>query len=94
MSVIKTTTGFLGSRVVKNPPVKVGDMDFIPGWGRSPGEGNGNPLQDSCLGNPMDRKAWRVTASRVAKSPTRLKRLNNSNKDCSLNKVRSLSGTL
>ena len=44
--------------VVKNPPANVGDVrdtDLIPGWGRSPGEGNGNPLQYSCLENPMDR---------------------------------------
>ena len=42
----------------------------IPGSGRSPGEGNGNPLQDSCLGNPMDRGAWRATVHEVAKSQT------------------------
>ena len=73
MSVVKTTTGFPGGTVVKNPPAKRGDVDFIPGWGRSPGEGNGNPLQYSCLGNPMDIRAWRVTASGVAKSPARLR---------------------
>ena len=44
----------------------------IPGSGRSPGEGNGNPLQYSCLGNPMDRGAWRATVHRVTKSQTRL----------------------
>ena len=47
--------------VVKNPAVKAGDrkdMDLIPTWERSPGGGNGNPLQYSCLGNPMDREAW------------------------------------
>ena len=43
--------------MAKNPPANVGDMSSIPGSGRSPGEGNGNPLQDSCLGNPMDRGA-------------------------------------
>ena len=42
---------------VKNPPANAGDMGLISGWGRSPGEGNGNPLQYSCLGNPMDRGA-------------------------------------
>ena len=73
MSVVKTTTGFPGGTVVKNPPAKLGDVDFIPGWGRSPGEGNGNPLQYSSLGNPTDRRAWRVTARGVAKSPTRLR---------------------
>ena len=44
--------------MVKNLPVKAGDTGLIPGWGRTPGGGNGNPLQYSCLGNPMDREAW------------------------------------
>ena len=48
--------------MVKNPPVNAGgfirDADSIPGLGRYPGEGNGNPLQYSCLENPMDRGAW------------------------------------
>ena len=43
--------------MVKNLPANSGDVGWIPGWGRSPGEGNGNPLQYSCLGNPMDRGA-------------------------------------
>ena len=50
--------------VVKNPPASTGDirdMDSIPGPGRSPGEENGNPLQYSCLGNPMDRGVWQAT---------------------------------
>ena len=50
--------------VVKNLPATAGnarDMGLIPGSGRSPGEGNGNPLQYSCLENPMDRAAWRAT---------------------------------
>ena len=50
--------------VVKNPPANAGDarvMGSIPGMGRFPGEGNGNPLQYSCLGNPMDRGAWWAT---------------------------------
>ena len=46
--------------MVKNPPVNAGDMGSIPDPGRSPGEGNGNPLQYSCLGNPMDRGAWQA----------------------------------
>ena len=61
--------------VVKNPPPnegKTGDRCLIPGWGRSPEEGNGNPLQYSCLENPIDRKAWRVTAHGVIKSWTGL----------------------
>ena len=44
--------------MVKNPPANTGDMGSIPGWGRSPGGGNGSPLQYSCLGNTMDRGAW------------------------------------
>ena len=52
---------FPGSTVVKNPPADAGDVGLIPGWGRSPGDGNGNPLQYSCLENPMDRGAWRAT---------------------------------
>ena len=51
------------------------DTGSIPGSGRSSGGGNGNPLQYSCLRNPMDRGAWRATAHRVAKSWTWLKRL-------------------
>ena len=47
-----------------------GDMDSIPGSGRSPGEGNGNPLQNSCLENPMDRGAWWVRVLRVTQSDT------------------------
>ena len=66
-------TGFPGDTVVKNPPANAGDardMDLIPGSGRSPGGGNGNALQYSCLGNPMDREAWWVTGPRVTKSQT------------------------
>ena len=51
--------GFLGGSVVKNLPASTRDVGSIPGSGRSFGEGNGNPLQYSCLGNPMDRGAWR-----------------------------------
>ena len=57
--------------MVKNPPDNAGDerdMGSIPGSGRSPGEGNGNPLQYSCLGKPMDRGAWWATVHGVAKS--------------------------
>ena len=50
--------GFTGDSVVKNPPVNAG---------RSPGEGNSNPLQDSCLGNPMDRGAWWATVHGVSR---------------------------
>ena len=47
--------GFYGGSEVKNPPASVGDANLIPGPGRSPGEGNDNPLQYSCLENPMDK---------------------------------------
>ena len=51
-------SGFPGGSAVKNLPANEGDMGWIPGSGRSPGEGNGNPLQYSCLENPTDRGAW------------------------------------
>ena len=60
---------------VKNPPANAGDVDLIPGAGRSPGGGHGNPLQYSCLESLMDRGAWPATVHGVAKSWTRLKGL-------------------
>ena len=55
--------------VIKNPPVNAKHIrGQIPGSGRSPGEGNGNPLQYSCLENPMDRGAWRAIVHLIAKS--------------------------
>ena len=64
--------GFPGGAVVKNPPANAGDTGSISGSGRSPGVGNSNPLQDSCLENSMDRGVWRATVHRVAKSQTQL----------------------
>ena len=63
---------FSGSSPVKNLPDNAEDMDSIPGSGKSPGEGNGNPLQwqSQCLGNPMKRGAWWATVYGVAKSQT------------------------
>ena len=58
--------------VVMNLPANAGDMGSIPRLGRSPGDGNGNPLQYSWLENPMDRGAWQTTEHEVAKSGTRL----------------------
>ena len=61
--------------MVKSLPANAGDggdVGSIPGLGRSPGVGNGNPLQDSCLENPMDRRAWWATVHGVAKSWTQL----------------------
>ena len=62
---------FPGGSEVKASAQNAGDLGSIPGSGRSPGEGNGNPLQYSCLENPMDREAWWATVHGVAKSLTR-----------------------
>ena len=62
--------GFPGGLVVKNLPANTGDVGLIPVglmWGRSPGERNGNSLQYSCLGDPMDRRAWWATVHGVGK---------------------------
>ena len=64
--------GFPGGSVVKNMPANAGDAGLIPGLGRSPGGGNGNPLQCSCWDNHMDRGAWQATVDGVAKSWIRL----------------------
>ena len=58
--------GFPGGSVVKNLPVNAGDVGLIPESGRSPGEGNGNPLQCCHLGNSLDRGAWWSTVHEVA----------------------------
>ena len=62
--------GFPGGSVVKNLPANAGNTGSVPGLGRSTREGNGNPLQDSCMENPMDREAWWATAHEVSKSQT------------------------
>ena len=65
--------------MVKNPPANAGgirDVGSIPGSVRSPGRGRGNPLQDSCLENPVDRGTWWATVHNVTKSGTQLKGLN------------------
>ena len=61
--------------VVKNPPADAGDTRdrFVPGSGKSPGEGNSHPLQYSCLGNPMDSGVWRATVHGVTKNQIQLK---------------------
>ena len=69
MDHYKVPQGFPGGSVVKNPPANpdaTGDAGSIPGWGRSPGGGNSNPLQYSCLENPMDRGAWQATVCGAA----------------------------
>ena len=63
---------FPGGSVVKNLPANVGDTGSIPGSGRSPGGGNDNPFQYSCLKNLMDRGAWQATVQRVTKSQRQL----------------------
>ena len=55
---------------VKNPPADAGDAGLIPGSGRSPGAGSGNPLLYSCLGNPTNRGVWQATVHWIAKSQT------------------------
>ena len=64
---MKARRSFPGGSVVKNLPANVADVGLIPGSGRSPGEGNGNPLQYSGLENPMNRGAWQATVHGVAK---------------------------
>ena len=61
-----------GGSDCKESACKAGDPDSVPGLRRAPGEGNGNPLQYSCLGNSMDRRAWLITVQRVAKSQIQL----------------------
>ena len=67
--------GFPSGSVVKNPPANAGDAEdtgSVPGLGRSPGEGNGNPLYYTCLKNPIDRGAWQATLHGVTKNRTQL----------------------
>ena len=75
LRLLITHTAFPGGSVVKSPPANSRDTGYsssIAGSRRSPGEGNGNPLQHSCLENPVDRGPWRVTVHGVTKSQTRL----------------------
>jgi len=66
-SVLSCILGFPGGSVVKNLPANAGDLGLIPGSQRSPGEGHGNPLQYSCLGNPHGQRSLATTAHGVAK---------------------------
>ena len=68
--LVYTVLGFSGGSEVKVSVCNTGDPGSIPGLGRSPGEENGNPLQDSCPENPMNREAWWATVHGVAKSGT------------------------
>ena len=69
-SNILLKVGFPGGSVGKEHTCNAGDAYSVSGWGRSPGEGNVNPLQYSCLGNPMDRGVWQATAHGVTVSDT------------------------
>ena len=71
-SILTQALGFPAGSEVKASPRNAGDLGSIPGSGRSPGERNGNPLQYSCLENPMDGGAWWATALGVARSRTSL----------------------
>ena len=66
-----------GSSAGKESPCNAGDVGSIPGLGRSPSRGHGNPLQYSCLENYMGREAWQVTAHGVSKELERTQQLNN-----------------
>ena len=66
----KEDMGFPCSSVGKEPACNAGDQSSIPGLGRSPGEGNDNPFQYFCLGNPMDRGAWRAIVMKSPESET------------------------
>ena len=69
---VSINVGFPGGSDGKESACNAGDLSSIPGLGRSPGEGNGNPLQYSCLENPMDRGAWKATVHAVTNSQTQL----------------------
>ena len=71
----RANKGFPGGSAVKNLPADARDTGSIPGWGRSPGGGNDNPLQYSCMKSSMERGAWQATVHGVTKSQTRLKGL-------------------
>ena len=84
--------------MVKNPPANaedIRDVVSVPGLGRSPGGGHGNPLRYSCLENFMDRGAWQATVHRVTKSQTQLKQISTHahtwmNRLVSINNLRSI----
>ena len=67
--------------MVKNLPANAGDVSLIPALGKSPGEGNGNLFQYSCLENPMDREAWLATVHGVTKELDTTEQLNNRNRN-------------
>ena len=68
IQTLKAILGFPGGSAINNQPANAGDVGLILALGSSPGEGNGNPVQYSCLENPLDRGAWQATVHRVAES--------------------------
>ena len=70
--IVYHNRGFPGGSMINDLPANAEDVGSIPGFGRSPGGGDGNPLQYSCLESPMDGGAWRATVHGVAESRTRL----------------------
>ena len=73
VTIVKSSLDFPGGSDSKASTYDVGDPGSVPGSGRSPGKGNGNPLQYSCLGNPTDRGVWWATVHGVTKSWTQLR---------------------
>ena len=87
---------YKGGAVVQNPPANAEDArdgGSIPGSGRSPGGGHGNPLQYSCLENPMDRGVWQATVHRVAESRTQLSTLFSISKTISKQEAHAVEDT-
>ena len=93
-SIIEAMWGFPGGSDGKESACNSRDPGSIPGSGRSPGGGHGNPLQYSCLENPMDRGVWWATVHRVTHSQTRLKRLSTHSRLHSLHKQNNEVWTL
>ena len=71
-SILLNAMPIFGDSVVENLPANAGDVDSVPGSGKSPRVGNGNPLQHSCLENPMDSGIWWLRVHGVTKSQTQL----------------------
>ena len=84
--------GFSGDSVVKNLPTNAGDAGLIPKLERHPVEGNGNPLQNSCLGNAMERGPWWATDHRVAKELGMTEQPNNNKKNWTVKKRSDFTG--
>ena len=89
MTQVIHVMAFPGGTVVKNPSANVGDAGSIPGLGRSPGEGNDNSLQHSCLKNSMDRGDWWAVVHGTAKESDMNYQLNNNNNKDTCYKIQS-----